>query len=107
MAIEPIHVLLAAFVLVVFVASLPALRERYEEPYEDERAFLADNYPRAWTLVGHPDDHEGSDHEGSDREGGDREGSERPARCPACGTENVPGFSYCRDCNRPLPRVTE
>lgn len=83
------------FVVVMLIVMLPRLRDRYDEEYTDDRAFLQDHRPRMWNLIGSitgPDDAHEADRDFT------------PGRCPQCGTENAPDYEYCRNCGgRLLP----
>lgn len=86
----------AGLLVLFFAVTLPVFRERYGEKYEDERAFFRDQRPSAWTFVG--------DVSGSD----DPAARERaPGHCPICGTENEPGYTFCRRCDSRLPAGDE
>jgi len=84
------------FLVLLFVVMVPRMQDRYEREYEDELAFFREQRPRMWGLVG-----------GMTGDAGDGEPPEAvPGRCPACGADNVPEFTYCGNCGTRLPSET-
>lgn len=83
----------AGFLLALAVVVLPRWRERYEDAYEDDLEFFRERRPRMWGLVG-------------EVAGGDASEPD-PGRCPVCGTENDPAYTFCRDCDSRLPTRDE
>lgn len=84
----------AGFVVVVLIVMLPRLRDRYDEEYTDDREFLREHRPRMWNLIGGI----------TDTPSDNGENGLPPGVCVECGTENSPGYDYCRNCGgRLLP----
>lgn len=93
---DPLLLVAAGFLLLVFVVTIPVMRTRYGERYEDERAFFREQRPTAWGFIG-------------DVAGGDYSAAQDRAtgRCPRCETENDPDYTYCRNCDCRLPTRDE
>lgn len=83
------------FLLLIFIYIVPRLPGRRKEAYEDERSYFREQRPRMWGLVGGMT--------GDDRAGGG-DPNPVPGRCPDCGMDNEPDFSYCGNCGALLPR---